>query len=746
MPSRTQRKVALGFATGILVFAAIGGAAYGALRRMDGAADAERRSVGRLLALDAVDQLITEAETGQRGYLLTGEDRYLNPYRRAVEKLPRLVAAVRAEARPAQHDKVEHLISLMDGKRGELAETVELWGAGRRNEALAVVRTARGLALMDSLRADLGFLRAAELSELDERRHDARAEAERVGLVITLGVLLALAVAVVATGMVARDERSRDRARSELERTRDTAERASRAKSEFLARMSHELRTPLNAVIGFSGILMRNKRGVFDDRDLSYLRRIQTSGTQLLTIINDILDLSKVESGRMDVTLGACDVLGLVRERVEQFASLLAGRDVTLALDLPKRLDLVRTDADKLRQVLGNLLSNAVKFTENGRVLVRVVSDSAGVRVARIDVIDSGIGIADSRQAAIFGAFEQAESDISRRFGGTGLGLAISRSICERLRLRLVVMSEEGVGSTFSILFDPSAEGPSKHLPPVGGTAVVPARPTAPASELASERATDAGAPLVLIVDDSADSRLLLTQYVDDFGFQSIAAVNGEQGMQMALEFRPELILLDLQMPGMNGWEMIQRLKAHRTTEEIPVVIVSIMGGEEQVGLVGVVDVVPKPVNRDALYVAMRRNLHQLTGRVLIVDDSPDATRLLQAHLEEFPGIVVQTAENGRVALKMLPGFRPDLVILDLMMPDMDGHAFLEHLRADPELAHLPVLVVTGQTLTAAEQRALEQHATAVLHKGVAMGEELRRTLRRTLQRVRDVHVAAAQV
>ena len=466
MPLSLQRKVGLGFTLALVVLLAIGGVAYRGVRQMQAATAAERHSSAVLAAVVGAGEVMTRAESGQRGFLLLGERGYLVPYREALSELPRVAALLRSMALRDDSARVTHLLGLMDRKQAELAETIAAWDAGEHVRSLEIVRTARGKSLMDSIRDDIGRLRVTELGRLDARRALAATERDRVGLVITLGMLVTLTVAASATAVVARDERIRARAASSLERARDDAEAASRAKSDFLARMSHELRTPLNSIIGFSRVLQRNKRGVLEDTELSYLSRIESNGSQLLTIINDILDLSKVESGRMEVLLAPVDLLTLVRDTAASFGGTLVGSEVTLALELPEHLDPLKTDADKLRQVLMNLLGNALKFTERGCVLVRLLADGAGRRAWRLDVIDEGTGVPPSRQAAIFGAFEQGENTISRRFGGTGLGLAISKSICERLGLGLTVVSNDGMGSTFSILFDSAARPPVRHERP----------------------------------------------------------------------------------------------------------------------------------------------------------------------------------------------------------------------------------------------------------------------------------------
>ena len=468
MPPRVQNTVRFGFTLALLALLGIGGAAYRGVRQMQDAAAAERQSWAVLATLAEIGEAVAEAESGARGFLRAGDDRDLPPYRTALAALPHAVEALRSAATPGDTARVTHLAALILRKRSELAETIAMWDAGNRAGAAESVRASRGRELMDSIRLDLGQFRATELRMLDERRSVAATELDRVGLVITLGVLVTFGVAAFAAALAGRDERARERAASSLERARDDAESASRAKSDFLARMSHELRTPLNSIIGFSKVLQRNKRGALEDTEMAYLTRIESNGIQLLTIINDILDLSKVEAGRMEVIASQVDLVRMVRETAESFGGTLVGGDVELVLDLPPSLEPLRTDIDKLRQVLTNLLGNAIKFTERGTVLVRLLADGSGARAWRLDVIDEGTGVPPSRQAAIFGAFEQGENTISRRFGGTGLGLAISRSICERLGFGLTVVSNDGMGSTFSILFDSAARPPLRHERPSG--------------------------------------------------------------------------------------------------------------------------------------------------------------------------------------------------------------------------------------------------------------------------------------
>ncbi|MES2178321.1 MAG: CHASE3 domain-containing protein [Gemmatimonadota bacterium] len=469
MTASLQRRIGIGYFVAFLVLLGIGVASFRGVRDMQAVSAAERKSSAVLAAASELSQTITDAETGHRGYLLTGDQRYLVPYRRALLSLERVRRSLLATRYPEDSLLVTHLLGVVDRKLAVLVETVDRWERGDHEGALALLRTSRGRSLMDTLRADTRTLRQLELGRIEGQRVLAGAEGDRVALIIMLGTLIAAAIAASATALVVMNARQREQARRALVRANEAAETATRAKGEFIERMSHELRTPLNSIIGFSGVLMRNKRAALDARELAYLSKIEENGRRLLTIINDILEHAKIESGRLDVSTSPVDLLELVRQTAESFEEPLSASDVVLALDLPDQLDLLQTNGDKLRQVITNLLANALRFTERGRVVVRVLAAPNSAKPWRLDVIDEGMGVAPSRQAAIFGAFEQAENTISRRFGGTGLGLAFSKSVCERLGFGLTVVSSDGVGSTFSILFDSAARPPLRHEPPAGG-------------------------------------------------------------------------------------------------------------------------------------------------------------------------------------------------------------------------------------------------------------------------------------
>jgi CheY-like chemotaxis protein len=376
------------------------------------------------------------------------------------------------------------------------------------------------------------------------------------------------------------------------------------------------LRTPLNSVIGFSNVLRKNKAGNLQPQDIGYLERIGTNGVQLLALINDILDLSKIESGKLSLEITPVSVGELVHDTLVQLGDRRFKEGVSVDALVPSSLDTIDTDAAKLRQILINLIGNAVKFTHAGSVTVTVEATSEGNRPARIRVTDTGIGIARDRLSAVFDAFEQADTSTTREFGGTGLGLSISRALCELLGFRLQVDSVLGRGTTFTIELADGIAAPRSikaAVAPLEGSSRVDAAPSA-----------DSGTPLVLVIEDDADARELLRMHVAELGYRVALAASGADGLQMAKSLLPQLITLDLMMPGMDGWELLKRLAADPTVARIPVVIVSSIAGEMQHSFVGAVDWVDKPVAHEMLRNAIGRNIvREEAGVTLIENDRP---------------------------------------------------------------------------------------------------------------------------
>jgi PAS domain S-box-containing protein len=562
----------------------------------------------------------------------------------------------------------------------------------------------------------------------DEREWTyVRKDGGRFPVLLSVAALHDEAGGVTGFLAIGSDITERKRAEAQLRSVTEAAEAANRAKSEFLANMSHELRTPLNSVIGFTNLLLKNKAGNLREQDLTFLERVLDNGKHLLKLINEVLDLAKVEAGRMQLELGTVALGDLVRETLAGLEGQVKGKGVRLVAELPPRIGPFETDPGKLKQVLINLVGNAIKFTERGNVSVRVETDPADDRPLALDVIDTGIGIPADKLHTIFEAFQQGDASTTRQYGGTGLGLTIARSLCRLLGYGIEVHSRVGYGSMFRVVLGEKGEA----------AAPSPRRPLTKEIMLRAQQAArlpDLKGKRVLIIDDDSDSRILLTQSVEDCGCHVLAVDRGERGVRAAEAFGPDLIILDLMMPGMSGWDVLKTLKAHATLSAVPVVVVSIVARENRGTILGAVDLLDKPVSREGLHEILRRNLQSRRGRVLVVDDSADARRLLSSYLRE-EGFETCEAVHGADALRRLEHFDADLVLLDLLMPVMDGLAFLDALRRDVRHLRLPVVVVTAKDLTPEEAERLGADGSVVLRKGDELARELERVVGEVLGR-----------
>lgn len=493
-----------------------------------------------------------------------------------------------------------------------------------------------------------------------------------------------------------KDITRRIRAEEALREAKEEAEAANRAKSQFLANMSHELRTPLNSVIGFSNILLKDRWKHLDPQEVGYLERILANGKHLLSLINEVLDLSKIEAGRMEVVEEEVDLAAMVSDTLAGMEAQVRGRPVRLVATVPPDLRPLRTDAGKLRQVLINLAGNALKFTERGEVEVQVVADDLGSPV-EIRVRDTGIGIPPDRLEHIFEAFQQVDSGTSRRYGGTGLGLTISRSMCHLLGFDLDVRSRLGEGSVFTIR-------------------LAPARPEskAPAPQMLED--VGIAGRTVLVVDDQPEIRMVLRRMLESVGCRVLVAGGGAEGLELARAESPDLVILDLIMPEMSGWELLRIIKEDPILQTIPVMVVSILGGEGRGRFRGAVDLMEKPVERADFLARVVRAMREPHPRVLVVEDDPGARILLRPMLWGL-GAELWEARDGQEALEVLPRCRPSLVLLDLKMPVLDGYGFLSRMREDRRFHDLPVIVLTGRVPDPVALGTLREAGAVVIPK-----------------------------
>ena len=505
--------------------------------------------------------------------------------------------------------------------------------------------------------------------------------------------------------VVFRDITEQKRVEGALVRARDAAEAASRAKSAFLANMSHELRTPLNAIIGYSELLEETATDSGHDDYVTDLRKVQSAGRHLLSLINDVLDLSKIEAGRMEVSVEEFDVAAALLELVGTCRPLAEGKHNQLSLDVDPAIGAMRSDLTKVRQVLFNLLSNANKFTENGTVVLGARRETqAGIAWIEFTVRDTGIGIAPNQAEHLFQDFRQADATTTRKYGGTGLGLAICRRFCQMLEGAITLASTPGQGSTFTVRLPAEARLGTK-------TSTITA-PQPRAEE------TTAGLMDVLVIDDDPQARQLIARHLQREGFTPILASSGSEGLALARQRRPLAITLDVIMPDMDGWAVLSELQSDRTLADVPVIMLTILGDSQMGYALGASAFLQKPIEAARLTSALRAvgAPRDRSGRVLVVDDD-EATRLvLRRHLQHN-NWTVTTAANGRVALECLAEQRPDIILLDLMMPEMDGFQFLEHLRADESNNGIPVVVISAKDMDEEERAQLNRHVSRVIDK-----------------------------
>ena len=512
------------------------------------------------------------------------------------------------------------------------------------------------------------------------------------------------------------------RFQAELAAARDAAEEANRAKSTFIANMSHELRTPLSAVIGYTEMLEEELEDLGQPHLMEDLAKITANARHLLSLINDVLDISKIEAGRMNVAAEPFEVGEMLREIVAAAEPLVQKNENQLVLDLAEELGAAHTDQVKVKQCLLNLLGNAAKFTEKGTITLRARREARDGRDWLVFVVrDTGIGMTAEQLGKLFQRFTQADESTTRQFGGTGLGLSITRAFCQMMGGDVRVESEPGRGSAFTLDIPAMLEAGPKGATPSDA-------PPAAAVELGD---------CVLVIDDDPAARELLTRFLHREGFHARTAMDGRAGLALARALRPRVVLLDVEMPHVDGWSVLHAIRSDPDLAGTPVVMVSVVNEQGLGYALGATDYLVKPIEWDRLKAIMDR-YRRAEGSVdvLVVDDDADARGRLRAMLER-DGWSVTEASDGREALARVAACHPALILLDLMMPIMNGCDFLAALRARPAWRDIPVVVLTAKDVTASERARLERQADEVMIKGTISLSELARDLREVLARKR---------
>jgi len=495
---------------------------------------------------------------------------------------------------------------------------------------------------------------------------------------------------------------------------------ASQHKSQFLANMSHELRTPLNAIIGVTEMLQEDARDLKREDEVEPLDRVLRAARHLLALINDILDLSKIEAGKMELHLELFPVMAMVEDVIKTIQPLADKSGNELTASCAEDVGAIRGDQTRVRQALLNLLSNANKFTERGRVAVAVhrAAEESGEWIT-MTVTDTGIGMTPEQMSRLFQDFVQADTSTTRKYGGTGLGLAISKRFCQMMGGDITVESEAGRGSTFTIRLP--AEIVAAQPVPLTRAAVPGAPAQAPAES-----------PDVLVVDDDITVREMAQRYLAREGFSVITADGGREGLRLARELHPAAVTLDVIMPDIDGWTVLAAIKGDPTLADIPVILMSIVDEKNRGYSLGAADYLVKPVDRERL-TAVLRSVAGSGGRNILLVDDDDILRRGVAQGLEKDGWTVAEAQNGRAALACLGASRPDAIVLDLMMPEMDGFEFLEELRHRAEWRDIPVVVVTAKDLTDEDHRRLNGEVEDVLQKDAPTRDEMLRAVSATL-------------
>lgn len=505
----------------------------------------------------------------------------------------------------------------------------------------------------------------------------------------------------------------------ELDIERERAEEANKSKSRFLANMSHELRTPLNAIIGYSEMMEEDAAESGNAQFVEDLQKVNAAGKHLLGLINDILDLSKVEAGRMTLYMETAEISSLMQYTQSTIRPLAFQNHNNFEVKYPDDIGAMHVDVTKLRQVLFNLLSNACKFTDHGMVGLeaRRLRHDDGKDWIMFIVRDTGMGMSEAQIAWVFESFVQADASISREYGGTGLGLALCKRFVELMGGTLEVQSVLGEGSVFTACF------------PVEGIAPVPIKDGSQreTARQSSERLNFNDGPVatVLVIDDDELVHDMLRRTLSKEGFEVRSAYDGEAGLESAIAEMPDVIVLDVLMPGMDGWTVLAKIKEDPAISQIPVIMLSMVDDHTRGYALGVTEFLTKPVDRNRLLETLRRCVVEGPSMPVLVVEDDQRHRQMIKRLLEGENWSVMVAHNGQIALDSIRARRPAVIILDLLMPELDGFELIKILRAQPDTCDIPVLVLTSKDLTREERALLDGNVDEIMQKGGGYDELL---------------------
>lgn len=492
-----------------------------------------------------------------------------------------------------------------------------------------------------------------------------------------------------------------------------------RVKSQFLANMSHELRTPLNSVIGFSRVILKGIDGPINETQAQDITAIYNSGMHLLNMINEILDMSKIEAGKMDLQVEDMNIADAIKRAVETSSGLVKDKPIDLLTQIEPDLPIIKADEVRIEQVLANLISNAVKFTEKGTITIGAALNTTirNREEIMVTVTDTGIGIAMEDQSKLFQQFSQVDDSPTRRTGGTGLGLSICRSLIELHGGSIGLLhSGIGEGSTFYFTLPATTE-----------------------QEIPNEETPADGANVVLAIDDDPQVITLYERFLEPYGYKVIALTDPRQAVERARELKPFAITLDVMMPEKDGWQVLSELKNNEETRNIPVMICSILEEEEKGFNLGASDYLVKPFLHDELVSAIKRlNKNGDVHDILIIDDDPQYLHLLQKMIEDEGNYLPVLAEGGLAALKLLEDFTPDVILMDLVLEDVNGFELLDKFRSEPRIHHVPVILLTSSELDSDQLSELGDYQGQIFDKWSVTKDELLNNLHETLSRFKS--------